>query len=65
MSAEKYIRVGTTLFKIVRKPLQSGDFIEMRIPWNYDTLTAGSFERFYKHHREIRWFLLHTESHEL
>ncbi len=38
MSAEKYIRVGTTLFKIVRKPLQSGDFIEMRIPWNYDTL---------------------------
>ena len=38
MADEKYIRVGTTLFKMVRKPLQSGDFIEMRIPWNYDTL---------------------------
>ncbi len=35
---DKYIRVGTTLFKIVQKPLQSGDFIELRIPWNYDTL---------------------------
>ncbi len=35
---DKYIRVGTTLYKIVQKPLQSGDFIELRIPWNYDTL---------------------------
>lgn len=35
---EKYIRVATTLYKIVRKPLQSGDFYEVRIPWNYDTL---------------------------
>ncbi|MFI3294041.1 MAG: primase-helicase family protein [Rikenellaceae bacterium] len=35
---DKYIRVGTTLYKIVQKPLHSGDFIEIRIPWNYDTL---------------------------
>ena len=35
---EKYIRVATTLYKIVRKPLQSGDFIEIRVVWNYDTL---------------------------
>ena len=35
---DKYIRVATTLYKIVQKPLQSGDFIEMRIPWNYDTI---------------------------
>lgn len=35
---DKYIRVATTLYKIVQKPLQSGDLIEMRIPWNYDTL---------------------------
>lgn len=34
----KYIRVATLLYKIVQKPLQSGDFIEIRIPWNYDTL---------------------------
>ncbi|MDR2918206.1 MAG: DUF5906 domain-containing protein [Tannerella sp.] len=35
---EKYQRVGTTLFKIVRRPLLSGDFIEERRPWNYETL---------------------------
>lgn len=33
----KYIRVATTLYKKVRKPLHSGDFIEVRVPWNYDT----------------------------
>lgn len=36
--SEKYIRVATTLYKIVRKPLLSGDFYEMLIAWNYDTL---------------------------
>ena len=35
---EKYIRVATTLYKIVRKPLQSGDFMEIRVAWNFDTL---------------------------
>ncbi|MFI3293054.1 MAG: primase-helicase family protein [Rikenellaceae bacterium] len=35
---DKYIRVGTTLYKIVQKPLHSGDFIETRVMWNYDTL---------------------------
>lgn len=34
----RYIRVGTTLHKIVRKPLHSGDFMEVRLVWNYDTL---------------------------
>jgi hypothetical protein len=34
----RYIRVGTTLYKIVRRPLMSGDFIEERRPWNYETL---------------------------
>ncbi|MDR1644454.1 MAG: DUF5906 domain-containing protein [Tannerellaceae bacterium] len=33
-----YIRVGTTLYKIVRRPLISGDFIEERQIWNYETL---------------------------
>ncbi|GAB6013071.1 primase-helicase family protein [Viscerimonas tarda] len=33
-----YIRVGTTLYKIVRRPLMSGDFIEERRVWNYETL---------------------------
>jgi phage/plasmid-associated DNA primase len=35
---EKYIRVGTTLYKIVRRPLISGDFIEEKIVWSYETL---------------------------
>jgi hypothetical protein len=34
----RYIRVGTTLYKIVRRPLISGDFIEERRVWNYETL---------------------------
>ena len=33
----RYIRVGTTLYKIVRRPLLSGDFIEERRVWNYET----------------------------
>jgi hypothetical protein len=36
--SDKYIRVGTTLYKIVRRPLMSGDFIEERRVWNYETL---------------------------
>jgi len=34
---DRYIRVGTTLYKIVRRPLLSGDFIEERRVWNYET----------------------------
>ena len=33
---EKYIRVGTTLYKIVRRPLISGDYIEEKILWSYE-----------------------------
>lgn len=43
---ERYIRVGTTLYKIVRKPLQSGDFYEIRISWNYDTLKQDHNKEF-------------------
>lgn len=35
---EHYIRVGTILYKIIRRPLMSGDFIEVRKPWNYEIL---------------------------
>ncbi len=35
---EKYIRVGTTLYKIVQRPLISGDYIEEKIIWSYETL---------------------------
>ncbi len=35
---EKYIRVRTTLFKIVKRPLISKDYIEEKIPWSYEAL---------------------------
>jgi len=34
----KYIRIGTSLYKIVRRPLISGDYIEEKILWSYETL---------------------------
>lgn len=35
---EKYIRVGTSLVKLVMRPLISGDFVEEKVPWSYETL---------------------------
>jgi hypothetical protein len=35
---EKYIRIGTTLYKVVQRPLISGDAVEEKIPWSYETL---------------------------
>lgn len=37
-TTDKYLRVGTNLYKIVRRPLMSKDFIEECRPWNYETL---------------------------
>ena len=34
----KYLRVGTTLYKTVQRPLISGDFVEEKIVWSYETL---------------------------
>ena len=38
MDKGKYIRIGTQLYKVVRRPLISGDFIEEKVPWSYETL---------------------------
>lgn len=35
---EKYIRIGTQLYKVVQRPLISGDFIEEKVQWSYETL---------------------------
>ncbi|GHT30636.1 hypothetical protein AGMMS49574_10780 [Bacteroidia bacterium] len=35
---EKYIRIGTLLYKVVQRPLISGDYIEEKILWSYETL---------------------------
>lgn len=34
----RYIRVGTTLYKIVRRPLVSGNYVEDKVVWSYETL---------------------------
>ncbi len=38
MDKETYIRIGTQLYKLVRRPLISGDFVEEKVPWSYETL---------------------------
>ena len=38
MENENFIRVGTTLYKIVNQPRISGDFVKKRIVWNNETL---------------------------
>lgn len=35
---DKYLRIATTLYKTVRRPLMSGDFTEKLQSWNYETL---------------------------
>lgn len=35
---EKYIRIGTSLYKVVQRPLISGDYVEDKIVWSYETL---------------------------
>lgn len=35
-----YVRIGTTYYKKVKKPLSSGDEIEVLIIWNKDTIIS-------------------------
>ena len=38
MAHEDFIRVGTTLYKIVNQPRINGGFVKKRIVWNNETL---------------------------
>ena len=38
MAQEEFIRVGTTLYKIVNQPRINGDFVKKHIVWNNETL---------------------------
>jgi hypothetical protein len=38
MAKEEFIRVGTTLYKIVEQPKLDGGYIKKRIAWNNETL---------------------------
>lgn len=35
---EEFIRVGTTLYKLVNQPRLNGGYVKKRIPWNNETL---------------------------
>jgi hypothetical protein len=37
-TTETYLRIGTTYYKVVRKPLVSGDKIELLIPWSVECI---------------------------
>ena len=38
MTKEEFIRVGTTLYKIVEQPRLNGGYVRKRIAWNNETL---------------------------
>ena len=38
VAKEEFIRVGTTLYKIVEQPRLNGGYVKKRIPWNNETL---------------------------
>ena len=42
MSKEEFIRVGTTLYKIVEQPKLNGGYVRKRIVWNNETLRQDS-----------------------
>ena len=48
---EEFIRVGTTLYKLVNQPCLNGGYVKKRIPWNNETYEvfaewSGSIRRF-------------------
>ena len=42
MAKEEFIRVGTTLYKIVEQPKLNGGYVRKRIVWNNETLRQDS-----------------------
>ena len=42
MAKEEFIRVGTTLYKIVEQPKLNGGYVRKRIAWNNETLRQDS-----------------------
>ena len=41
MGKEEYIRVGTTLYKVVNQPRINGGHTKKRVVWNNETLRHG------------------------
>ena len=62
---DEYVRVGTTLYKIVFQPLINGTFAKRRVPWSMGTLRYDHGKDFiasvdaeaicyFNHHIEMR-----------
>jgi hypothetical protein len=35
---QEYLRIGTTYYRKIRKPLASGDFTELLLPWSIECI---------------------------
>ena len=35
---EEYVRIGTTLFRIINQPMMNGSFRKMRVEWKMQSL---------------------------
>ena len=46
---EMFIRVGTTLYKVVDQPTITGGKVRKRIPWNMETLRQDYGKEFIKY----------------
>ncbi len=64
----RYIRVATMLYKIVQRPLQSGDTVEVRIAWNSETLRQDHSKDIYSQIEKYDGFCCipsHTDYHKV
>lgn len=50
---EKFIRVGTTLYKLVNQPRLNGGYIRKRIVWNIRNVAAGLRQGLSRHRAEV------------
>ncbi len=42
----EYVRIGTTYYKTVRKPLASGDVVEFLVPWSTECIKQDHGKHF-------------------
>ena len=58
---EVFIRVGTTLYKVVDQPTITGGKVRKRIPWNMETLRQDYGKEFIKYvHKYDGFWKSHT-----
>lgn len=53
MAKEEFIRVGTTLYKLVNQPRLNGGYVKKRIVWNNETLAAGLWQGLSRYGAEV------------